>query len=108
MNSAKAIESSWQIGIDTKQINQIIDCFEPLIYRQDVTAVADLAKNYLEGTNVGLTAILRPTYPDSTSPENLINKVSTLVDLGISNIDFYLLDTMRASDLESIKHSINK
>ena len=108
MNSAKAIESSWQIGIDTKQINQIIDCFEPLIYRQDVTAVADLAKNYLEGTDAGLTAILRPTYPDSTSPENLINKVSALVDLGISNIDFYLLDTMRASDLESIKHSINK
>ena len=108
MNSAKAIESSWQIGIDTKQINQIIDCFEPLIYRQDVTAVADLAKNYLEGTDAGLTAILRPTYPDSTGPENLINKVSALVDLGISNIDFYLLDTMRASDLESIKHSINK
>jgi hypothetical protein len=108
MNSAKAIESSWQIGIDTKQINEIIDCFEPLIYRQDVTAVADLAKNYLEGTDAGLTAILRPTYPDSTSPENLINKVSALVDLGISNIDFYLLDTMRASDLESIKHSINK
>jgi hypothetical protein len=108
MNSAKAIESSWQIGIDTKQINQIIDCFEPLIYRQDVTAVADLAKNYLEGTDAGITAILRPTYPDSTSPENLINKVSALVDLGISNIDFYLLDTMRASDLESIKYSINK
>ncbi len=108
MNSAKAIESSWQIGIDTKQINQIIDCFEPLLYRQDVTAVADLAKNYLEGTDAGLTAILRPTYPDSTGPENLINKVSALVDLGISNIDFYLLDTMRASDLESIKHSINK
>ena len=108
MNSAKAIESSWQIGIDTKQINQIIDCFEPLIYRQDVTAVADLAKNYLEGTDAGITAILRPTYPDSTSSENLINKVSALVDLGISNIDFYLLDTMRASDLESIKHSINK
>ena len=108
MNSEKAIESSWQIGIDTKQINQIIDCFEPLIYRQDVTAVADLAKNYLEGTDAGLTAILRPTYPDSTGPENLINKVSALVDLGISNIDFYLLDTMRASDLESIKHSINK
>ena len=108
MNSAKAIESSWQIGIDTKQINEIIDCFEPLIYRQDVTAVADLAKNYLEGTDAGITAILRPTYPDSTSPKNLINKVSALVDLGISNIDFYLLDTMRASDLESIKHSINK
>ena len=108
MNSAKAIESSWQIGIDTKQINEIIDCFEPLIYRQDVTAVADLAKNYLEGTDTGITAILRPTYPDSTSQENLVNKVSALVNLGVSDIDFYLLDTMRTSDLESIKHSINK
>jgi hypothetical protein len=108
MNSAKAIESSWQIGIDTKQINQIIDGFEPLIYRQDVNSVTDLAKNYLTATTAGITAILRPTYPDSTSQENLVNKVSALVDLGISNIDFYLLDTMRASDLESIKYSINK
>ena len=71
-------------------------------------AVADLAKNYLEGTDTGITAILRPTYPDSTSQENLVNKVSALVNLGVSDIDFYLLDTMRTSDLESIKHCINK
>lgn len=107
MNSAKAVENSWQIGIDTKQINQIIDGFEPLIYRQDVNSVTDLAKNYLTATTAGITAILRPTYPDSTSQENLVNKVSALVNLGVSDIDFYLLDTMRTSDLESIKHCIN-
>ena len=78
-----------------------------MIYRQDVNSVTDLAKNYLMATTAGITAILRPTYPDSTSQENLLNQVSALVKLGVSDIDFYLIDAMRTSDLESIKHCIN-
>jgi hypothetical protein len=50
---------------------------------------------------------LRPTYPDSTTSENLAAKVSKLRDLAVSNIDFYLLDTMRKKDLQSISSAIN-
>jgi hypothetical protein len=53
-----------------------------------------------------ITAILRPTYPDCTSAENLLQKVDSLVGLGVKEIDFYLLDTMRKSDLVNIKKAL--
>ena len=67
----------------------------------------DTSQNYLKNTTAGVTAILRPTYPDSTRRDNLAKKVSSLTNLGVSEIDFYLLDTMRSNDLESIKSVLN-
>ena len=107
MQSANALDNSWQVGIDNQRINKIVDRYEPLIYRPDETGVSALAQNYLKNTTTGVTAILRPTYPDSTSRDNLAKKVSSLTKLGISEIDFYLLDTMRGSDLASIKSVLN-
>ena len=107
MNSANALDNSWQVGIDNQLINKIVDRYEPLIYRPDSEGVSALAQNYLKNTTTGVTAILRPTYPDSTNRENLAKKVSSLTSLGISEIDFYLLDTMRSNDLESIKSVLN-
>ena len=107
MNSANALGNSWQVGIDNQLINKIVDRYEPLIYRPDSEGVSELAQNYLKNTTAGVTAILRPTYPDSTSRENLAKKVDSLTKLGISEIDFYLLDTMRGSDLSSIKSVLN-
>jgi hypothetical protein len=107
MQSADALGNSWQVGIDNQRINKIVDRYEPLIYRPDESGVSALAQNYLKNTTTGVTAILRPTYPDSTSRDNLAKKVSSLTKLGISEIDFYLLDTMRGSDLASIKSVLN-
>jgi hypothetical protein len=107
MQSANALGNSWQVGIDNQRINKIVDRYEPLIYRPDENGVSALAQNYLKNTTTGVTAILRPTYPDSTSRDNLAKKVSSLTKLGISEIDFYLLDTMRGSDLASIKSVLN-
>ena len=107
MNSANALGNSWQVGIDNQRLNKIVDRYEPLIYRPDSEGVSALAQNYLKNTTAGVTAILRPTYPDSTSRENLAKKVDSLTKLGISEIDFYLLDTMRGSDLSSIKSVLN-
>jgi hypothetical protein len=107
MKSANALGNSWQVGIDNQRINKIVDRYEPLIYRPDAEGVSALAQNYLKNTTTGVTAILRPTYPDSTSRDNLAKKVSSLTSLGISEIDFYLLDTMRGYDLASIKSVLN-
>jgi hypothetical protein len=107
MQSADALGNSWQVGINNQRINKIVDRYEPLIYRPDESGVSALAQNYLKNTTTGVTAILRPTYPDSTSRDNLAKKVSSLTKLGISEIDFYLLDTMRGSDLASIKSVLN-
>jgi hypothetical protein len=107
MQSANALDNSWQVGIDNQRIKKIVDRYEPLIYRPDENGVSALAQNYLKNTTTGVTAILRPTYPDSTNRDNLAKKVSSLTSLGISEIDFYLLDTMRSNDLESIKSVLN-
>jgi len=86
---------------------QIVDFYEPLLYRPSAEQVAYLAKDYLTHTGKNLTAILRPTYPDSTTTDNLVDKVSKLRELEVLNIDFYLLDTMRKKDLQSISSAIN-
>ena len=106
-NSENAIVNSWQVGIDNAKISQIIDRYEPLIYRRESTQVAKLAENYLNNVAPNITAILRPTYPDSTSASNLSQKIDSLVRLGVNEIDFYLLDTMRKSDLENLKQILN-
>jgi hypothetical protein len=106
MGSEDAISNSWQVGIDNSQISQIITRYEPLIYRGESQRVASLASNYLSNVASEITAILRPTYPDCTSAENLLQKVDSLVGLGVKEIDFYLLDTMRKSDLVNIKKAL--
>jgi len=106
MSSEDAISNSWQVGIDNSQISQIINRYEPLIYRPQSDQVASLASNYLKNVAPEITAILRPTYPDCTSANNLLQKVDALVSLGVKEIDFYLLDTMRKSDLDNIKNAL--
>lgn len=102
-NSSTATLNSWQVGIDNAQIKEVIDRYEPLIYRNESDQVSALASDYLRQLGGEFTAILRPTYPDCTGYENLYAKVNTLIDLNVRDIDFYLLDTMRTTDLNNIK-----
>ncbi len=73
-------------------------------------ALVEVIKENLDATvkevALPVSAILRPTYPDCTDEQNLIQKVQTLKNLGITNIDFYLLDTFRPRDLTWIKKAI--
>ena len=103
MNSSNATFNSWQVGIDNAQIQEVIDRYEPLIYRSEIDQVSALAIHYLSQIGTDFTAILRPTYPDCTGYENLSSKINALIDLNVRDIDFYLLDTMRKSDLNNIK-----
>ena len=105
-NSAKTLDRSWELGIDNQKISKIVDSYEPLIYRTTPEAVAALANSYLKDISVPVSAILRPTFPDCTEEQNLIEKVKALKDLGINEIDFYLLDTFRPRDLIWIKKAL--
>ena len=105
-NSAKTLDRSWELGIDNLKISKIVDTFEPLIYRATPEKVSSLANSYLNNLAVPVSAILRPTFPDCTEEQNLIEKVNTLRNLGIKEIDFYLLDTFRPRDLNWVKKAI--
>ncbi|MBM3655359.1 MAG: hypothetical protein FJW91_00095 [Actinobacteria bacterium] len=107
LDSANASQNSWQVGIDNSQIKQFVDRFAPLIYRRQSDQVVALTNDYLKNTANEINAILRPTFPDCTTFENLAAKVKNLVGLGVSEIDFYLLDTMRKRDLDNIRQVLN-
>jgi hypothetical protein len=105
-NSAKTLDRSWELGIDNQKISKIVDTYEPLVYRTTSESVATLANSYLKDVSVPVSAILRPTFPDCTEEQNLIAKVKALRELGINEIDFYLLDTFRPRDLTCVKKAI--
>ena len=105
-NSAKTLDRSWELGIDNQKISKIVDTYEPLVYRTTSEGVAALANSYLKDVSAPVSAILRPTFPDCTEEQNLIAKVKALRELGITEIDFYLLDTFRPRDLTWVKRAI--
>ena len=102
------LAQSWRIGIDPKELGQVVDVIEPLFYRQNTGEIIELAKSYLSTINSSekITGILRPTYPDNSSDKELALRISALKNLGIENIDFYLFDVWRERDLDWIKQAL--
>ena len=102
------LAQSWRIGIDPKELGQVVDVIEPLFYRQNTSEIIELAKSYLSTINSPekITGILRPTYPDNSSDKELAARISALKNLGIENIDFYLFDVWRERDLDWIKQAL--
>lgn len=100
------LDKSWQVGIDNNLIQNEVDIYEPLIYRKTPKEVAQIAAHYRSNLTSNITAILRPTFPDNQSVETLTGKVAALRSVGVSDIDFYLLDAMRPRDLTWIKKAL--
>lgn len=105
--SQNPLQLSWMVGIDNNQVRAHVDIYEPLIYRNTPEEVEETAAHYNASVGGEIVAILRPTYPDNTSAETLLKKVHALKNLGVSEIDFYLLDTMRPRDLQWIRSSLS-
>lgn len=97
---------SWLVGINPQHVIEHIDFYEPLIYRVKLSEAKSVAKSYSDFAPGKVVGILRPTYPDNDSAENLKKKVAALRECGISDIDFYLLDAMRPRNLQWIKGSL--
>ena len=100
------LAKSWQVGITNALLDQIVDIYEPLIYRNTPDEVAQVGEHYRKLVTSDITAILRPTFPDNKSERSFIEKVARLKSAGIADIDFYLLDAMRPRDLTWIKNAI--
>jgi hypothetical protein len=106
LEESSPLNLSWLVGIDPQQVIEHIDFYEPLIYRNSLSEAKNVARSYSEFAPGKVIGILRPTYPDNDSAENLKEKVAALRECGISDIDFYLLDVMRPRDLQWIKESL--
>lgn len=100
------LDSSWLLGINYDEVQNYVHAFEPLVYRAAVRDAVALTEHYQERIKKEIIPILRPTFPDNLSKIDLKAKVSALRTLGIDEIDFYLLDTMRPRDLSWIKSAL--
>ena len=104
--STRPLDLSWTIGIDSATVRKVVDIYEPLIYQQTPEMVEELCAHYQNQLGGSLIPILRPTFPDNTNQESLIEKVKRIRGLGLNDIDFYLLDTMRPRDLTWISRAL--
>ncbi len=100
------LDSSWLIGVNYREVEKYIDAFEPLVYRAELSDAIAVTQHFQERVSKEVIPILRPTFPDNRSENGLSAKVSSLRSLGIGEIDFYLLDTMRPRDLQWIKRAL--
>lgn len=98
---------SWLIGVDHKAIRPFVDVFLPLLYRTTAEQVEEIYSHYKSEVSGNISAILRPTYPDNESEENLVAKVAALSKGGIKEIDFYLLDTWRPKNLTWVANALS-
>lgn len=105
-SDSKPLDSSWLVGLDNEKIQPFVDAYSPLVYRKSAAEVEALTRHYKEEISQEIIPILRPTYPDNVSQTALVEKVARIRSLGIEQVDFYLLDTMRARDLDWIKRSL--
>lgn len=106
MNGLEPLDQSWIVGIDPLEVRRYVDIYEPLVYRSTPEAVEYVTSHYWERLGGEIVPILRPTFPDNSSQADLISKVGKLRTLGVKEVDFYLLDTMRPRDLSWIKSAL--
>ena len=102
------LDQGWRIGINPTELSQVVDVIEALFYCPSTSEIIELAQSYLSRIESPkkITGILRPTYPDNSSQEQLAERVKALEKIGISNIDFYLFDVWRERDLYWIKQAL--
>ena len=102
------VDQSWRIGINPTELSQVVDVIEALFYCPSTSEIIELAQSYVSRTQSPekITGILRPTYPDNSSQDELTKRVKALKNIGISKIDFYLFDVWRERDLDWIKKAL--
>ena len=82
------------------------DAYLPLMYRKDLQDFQKLVAHYRTEIKTELRAIIRPTFPDCDSLENLFQKVEILDKAKVTSIDFYLFDTWREINLNWVTQAL--
>ena len=104
--NSQVLDDSWQIGINNDEVAKYCDAYLPLMYRKDFAEFKKLADHYRSRISQSLRAIIRPTFPDAQSLDNLQQKVDLLANLNVNSIDFYLFDTWREKNLQWVAQAL--
>jgi hypothetical protein len=103
LRSSDAPGDAWVLGVDLPRVAAAADDFEVLGYVPSAVDLQRLASGYLEKISPGAFAVgLRPMWPDTTSSEDLTQKVRIARSLGARRVDFYHYGLMPSSSLDWI------
>jgi hypothetical protein len=96
--------TGWLSGIDLPALAKAVPQVETLGYAKTAAEVREkVAAFALHGVApAALAVILRPMAKDCDSAENLAEKVATLRELGVPELEFYHYGLMRLSSLDRI------
>jgi hypothetical protein len=100
---------SWLEGADLARLSEHADIVEVLGYRTDPGEVAaDVwwARCRL-GTRAQLHVAVRPAYPDSPDPANLLAKVGAIRECGAEGISFYNYGHIRLGHLAWVRRAVD-
>ena len=107
---ARPTSGSWYEGSDLRALSAAADFVEACFYEPSPERVqADLfdAKRRIRGKG-NLRGILRPSFPDLDSADDVARAVKLLADGGVQGISFYNWGFLRQRNLDYIEHAMSE
>jgi hypothetical protein len=104
-----AVETSWQFGVEPEAVAAVSHQLEVVGYAADPARMRLDLEAYRArlGPEREIAVALRPSPPDSYSPEELRTKVAIGREIGAARVDFYHYGFARLSALDWIREALN-
>jgi hypothetical protein len=99
---------AWVLGVDLPEVASRVDGFEVLGYVGDTAELQPLISGYLAAIGATPASVaLRPMFPDTRDPDELIERVRIVQRLGVERVDFYHYGLMPSSSLDWIRAALS-
>jgi len=106
-NTARTAASiGWRDGIDLAAISTVVDGLGMIGYFRETARFEAELRAYQALGSASLEVILRPMYPDTLAPEELVERVGLARNAGVRDVSFYHYGFMRLENLAWIRQSL--
>jgi hypothetical protein len=95
---------AWRLGVDVESVSRACAGIEAIGYAADPERVRGDLVAY---GDAAVSVIYRPAMPDSTSAENLREKVDVAHERGLGRVDFYHYGLMRLDALDLVREALS-
>ena len=107
-HSTDAAGSTWTLGVDMETLPSLVDEFEVLGYGSETADIESTIAGYTTALDnrTDVVVALRPMWPDTTTPDQLIERVRLAAAHRAARLDFYHYGLMPERSLDWIAASL--